>query len=109
MKIGTSNVEKVPGCCPGVPPRCTSLVVWLFATIGPDFPSTLDKKSFFFCLIKLWLSSPSSLSSSSSLIVDVHVSEFRYLVDTDMIRGKKKAISCNLIVDPPQGPRDAAR
>lgn len=43
------------------------------------------------------------------LIVDVHVSEFRYLVDTDMIRGKKKAISCNLIVDPPQGPRDAAR
>lgn len=43
------------------------------------------------------------------LIVDVHVSEFRYLVDMMiMIRGKK-AISCNLIVDPPQGPRDAAR
>lgn len=42
-------------------------------------------------------------------IVDVHVSEFRYLVDMMiMIRGKK-AISCNLIVDPPQGPRDAVR
>lgn len=43
MKTGTSNVEKpeVPGCCPGL--WCT----WLFATIGPEFPSTLDRKSFF--------------------------------------------------------------
>lgn len=48
MKTGTSNVEKperfqVVAPVYLLPPRCTSLVVWLFATIGPEFPS----KSFF--------------------------------------------------------------
>lgn len=84
MKTGTSNVEKVPGCCPGVPP-------WWFGFLRPSGltsrqPST--EKSFL--LIKLWLLSSSFVVVILILIVDVHVSEFRYLVDTCMIRVERE-------------------
>lgn len=59
MKTGTSNVEK-PERFQVVAP-----VYLAFCDHRARVPVNPRQKVFFFCLIKLWLLSPSSLSSSS--------------------------------------------